>query len=63
MTKIVSYKWMIKQINKLEDAIIKECGFCLGADKTPSIPTEFNETSVISSDSEVRVDEFTKPVR
>ena len=45
MTKIVSYKWMIKQINKLEDAIIKECGFCLGADKTPSIPTEFNETS------------------
>ena len=49
MTKIVSYKWMIKQINKLEDAIIKECGFCLGDDKTPSIPTEFNENARVSA--------------
>lgn len=52
MTKIVSYKWMIKQINKLEDAIIKECGFCLGKDiygKTPSIPTEFNKNAKVTA--------------
>ena len=49
MTKIVSYKWMIKQINKLEDAIIKECGFCLGDDKTPSIPTEFNKNAKVTA--------------
>jgi hypothetical protein len=49
MTKIVSYQWMIKQINKLEDAIIKECGFCLGDDKTPTIPTEFNKNSKVAT--------------
>ena len=49
MTKIVSYQWMIKQINKLEDAIIKECGFCLGDDKTPSIPREFDENSKVAT--------------
>ena len=52
MTKRVSYKWMIKQINKLEDAIIKECGFCLGKDiygKTPSIPTEFNKNAKVTA--------------
>ena len=49
MTKIVSYKWMIKQITKLEDAIIKECGFCLGDDKTQQIPREFNENAVVSA--------------
>jgi len=49
MTKIVSYKWMIKQINKLENAIIKECGFCLGDDKTPQIPRDFDENAQVSA--------------
>lgn len=47
-TKKASYEWMVKQIDKLEKAVINQCGFCLGDDKTPQIPVEFNIGASVS---------------
>jgi hypothetical protein len=48
--KKASYDWLIKQIDKLEKAVINQCGFCLGDDKTPQIPVEFSEGASVSPD-------------
>ena len=49
--KKVSYEWMIKQIDKLEKAVINQCGFCLGDDKTPQIPVEFSVGASVSPET------------